>query len=81
MLDQAVKLLIVLFALAVGSCFAFWPGRVLQRFTLWRGYSVESRDDESSNIRKEYTLLWFRQMGVFLLGLTCYAIYLWISQG
>ena len=79
MIDLTIKMLIVLFALAVGSSFTFWPEKVSQRFDQWRRQTVElSGKKRGSIISKAAKVIWFRQIGVLLIALTCYAIYLWI---
>ncbi len=78
MSDIIVKLSIVMFTLAVGGCFVLWPEAVGQRFDRWRGRDVLSTENRGMNIGKVAEVLWFRQIGMLLIALTCYEIYHWI---
>ena len=81
MIDLVIKLLIVMFTLFVGVCFAVWPREVGRKLDKWRGRGVESAEDRGRDVRKTAAVLALRQMGALLIALTCYVVYLWIKLG
>ena len=74
-----IKLLIVMFTLFVGVCFAVWPREVDRKLDKWRGRSVEPAKDRGRGIRKTAAVLALRQMGALLIALACYVVYLWLK--
>ena len=76
MINLLIKLVIVMFTLFVGGCFALWPEEVARQFDSWRGRRVESAQDRWRDVRKGAMESALRQMGVFLVGLACYVFYL-----
>jgi len=79
MIEMIIKLLIVMFTLFVGVCFAVWPREVSRKLDKWRGRSVESAEDRGRDIRKTAAVFALRQMGALLIALACYVVYLWIK--
>jgi hypothetical protein len=79
-IDLIVKLLIIIFAFVVVGCFAFWPQELGRIFNRWRGPGVEPAEPRGANLRKTVETIWFRQIGVLLITLTAYVVYLWISM-
>ena len=80
MIDFIVKLLILMFAFVVGGCFAFWPQELSRHFNRWRNPRLEPVEPRGTNLRKRVEVIWFRQIGVLLIALTAYVVYLWISM-
>jgi hypothetical protein len=78
MIDLIVKLLVILFTLAVGTCFTFWPEAMVHRFDRWSGRTVRPAVDQGLT---QPAVIALRQMGVLLITLACSAIYLWIREG
>lgn len=77
MLAVTVKALLVAFTLVVGGCFAMWPAEVLRRFDIWNGRTVSADEEAGLNPRRDAALYALRRMGMFLVVMTCYLIYLW----
>jgi hypothetical protein len=48
-MDLIVKLLIILFTLAVGTCFTSWPEAVVNRFDRWSGRTVRPAVDQGAH--------------------------------
>ena len=80
MIDLIVKLLLLMFAFAVGGCFAFWPQRVNRQFERWRGSSVESAEDGRMSIRQSAAVYTINRVGVLLIVLVSYLVYLFGSD-
>lgn len=81
MIDVLVKVLLLAFAFAVGGCFAIWPSEVVRRLDIWGGRRVRPTTPQGPNPRKYAGALSLRQIGILLIALTCYLIYLWIRTG
>ena len=81
MIDLLVKLLLLAFAVAVGGCFAIWPMQVIRRFGSWRGRSMEATTAQGPDHRIYAQVSSLRQIGILLIALTFYLIYLWIRTG
>ncbi len=79
MIDFVVKVLLIMFSLAVGGWFALWPEDVNQSFQRWREGNVKSSEGRAASIQKRAEVLSIRPIGLMLVGLTGYLIYLWIS--
>jgi hypothetical protein len=81
LIDVLVKVLLLAFALAVGGCFAIWPGEVIRRFDIWGGRNARAATTPGPNTSKYAERHALRQMGIWLFVLTCYMVYLWIRTG
>jgi len=82
MIESVVEGLLLSFTLLVGGCFAIWPSKVMERFDTWRGGpSGSAAKEKGLHIREHAALHALRLMGILLLSLTCYQVYLWIRTG
>jgi hypothetical protein len=82
MLDLTVKLLILIFCFSIGCCFIFWPENVLRFISQHHKRQNQSKMNNTTSgslaLKSLAHVIWIRQMGIFIIGLACYAVYLWI---
>jgi hypothetical protein len=82
MLDVLVKLLIAIFCFSIGCCFVFWPEIVLRFITQHHERKNQSEANATTGgslvVRSLAHVTWVRQMGIFIMALVGYVVYLWL---
>jgi hypothetical protein len=82
MLDLIVKLLIVIFCFSIGCCFVFWPENVLRFIVQHHKQKNQTKASDIASgsiaVRSLAHVIWIRQMGILIIALVCYVVYLWL---
>ncbi|HEY0405505.1 MAG TPA: hypothetical protein VGC89_07240 [Pyrinomonadaceae bacterium] len=81
--EVLIKLLLVCFGLSIGVCLACWPKQVDRKFQRWRGRAAKPGEADLTAAHRQHQAVMLsiiRQLGIFLAGLSLYAVYFWLRR-